>query len=176
MNLSTSYELVKRLDGYVLPQQVVLPEDTQLLARSTMPVGQRAGAAFIIKIDAIETSHDGPIRQLLEGAGSHETFREASTRFQAELIKILDGMSKAFSAVQGGEKAEGEHCLLDTQCATGLYCRNDSALEFKCLPKGEAGEHCWTSNQCVSGTSCRWVAQTSGGFFGKIPHPARVCD
>lgn len=181
VNFSTGESLVRPINAYVLPQSVVRDADLDLVGgRSSMPPSQRAGAALIVKIDEVESTNDGPIRELLENAGANESFRAASTRFQRELIQLLDGMARVISGVRSGSgKAEGEGCLLDVQCADGLYCRNDWAFDFVCLPPGNLGEHCWTSEQCQDGLSCHWIAahhQKQGPWYARVPHPARVCN
>lgn len=181
VNFSTAKSIVGPVNNYVLPQSVVTTADLDLVnGRSTMAPSQRAGVAFIVKIDDIESKNDGPIRELLEGAGANESFRAQSTRFQGELVKLLDGLAAAFSNVRSGDgRGQGEGCILDAQCRAGFYCRNDWSFAFVCLPPGNVGEHCWTSEQCADGLSCHWIAahlQKEGPWHAKLPHPARVCN
>lgn len=181
VNFSTAEAVVAPVNAYVLPQAIVTPADLDLLnGRSSMDPSQRAGVSLIVKIDDIESRNDGPIRELLEIAGASESFREASTRFQGDLVRLLDGFARAFAGVRSGDgKGEGDGCVLDVQCRAGLFCRNDWSFAFVCLPPGDVGEHCWTSEQCAGGLSCHWIGahlQKEGPWHAKLPHPARVCN
>lgn len=74
----------------------------------------------------------------------------------------------------GGRRAQGDWCVLSSQCVAGLVCRSELDFSNRCLPPGKLGEHCWVSSHCAEGLSCHWIFEHE--IPGTPTHPGRVCN